>query len=184
VHFVALSEHGGLLRGDSSLHDHIRVAVLGHVRQWCHEVQFEANEYFYDVLRRVGAQVLQPKVHRVEGVLLSQVKADEGSTDLIVIDTRDLAVALLPSRVPDVHLYLLRWLEAARVRISLSQLDRLDFEVPGEGRLRPVLLEDIVYISLDQASLADCSFADTDHFVVPLLSRGASLGVDAAASPR
>ena len=142
-HFVALGEHLRLFRADAARHDHVRLASLLLVLHRLHQVQFEPDQDAHDVFGGVGVQILQPKVHSVEGVLLRQIEADKGATNVIIVHASDLPVSFLPCRVPHVHLHELGGLEPARVRVTLPQLDRLDLEVPGQGRLRAVLIEHV-----------------------------------------
>ena len=55
------------------------------------------------------------------------------------------------------------------MRLALAELDRLDFKVPGEGRLSAMLVEYIADIPLDQTCLTDHGLADADDLIMFLL---------------
>ena len=137
------------------------------------EVILKATENLNNFFGGVALKILKPEVHFVKRFLVSQIKANQTSLDIVIVHSGNLAKSFLTSSVPNKKPYRLSGLKKWRVRFILPKLHSFLPEVPAKCWLCSMVIEHIFYIALNQACFSHHALPHADHFKLLLhFSRG------------
>ena len=141
------------------------------------EVILKATENLNNFLGGVALKILKPEVQFAERFLVSQIKANQTSLDIVIVHSGNLAKSFLTSSVPDEKSDHLSRLKKWRIRVILPKLYSFLPEVPAECWLRSMVIEHIFYIALNHACFSHHALPHADHLELLLHFSRSSVNV-------
>ena len=162
MHFVVLCECDCLFNSYSP--PRLDTSRGSSVQCGLHKIQLESTKHLNSIFWSICIQITHPEIYCIERVLICQIKTYESSTDFIIVHPCYLSESLLTCRIPDKHPYLTCWQKIFTFRVTIAELDLLDFEVPRKCGLSSMIVEHVLNIPLYKACFANHWLSDADDF--------------------